>query len=213
MQKILNNQYMQYGCGYLSSPAGWINFDASPTLHLQRLPLLGALARRYVKPRFPDNVIIGDVLRKLPIEYGSCIGIYCSHVLEHLSLEDFRVAIKNTYLYLAPNGFFRMVMPDLNFYVQQYITSNDPSASHNFLIGTMLGLKKRERSLSRFLRNYIGNSNHLWMWDFKSAKIELEAVGFKEIRIAQFGDSGDRKFIEVEDESRWINCLGIECKR
>ncbi len=32
--------YVQYGCG-LSAPAGWNNYDASPTLRLQKLPVVG----------------------------------------------------------------------------------------------------------------------------------------------------------------------------
>ena len=213
MQKNAHDQYMQFGCGYTSIPEGWINFDASPTLFLQRIPLLSSLTRKYIKPRFPDNIILGDITRDLPIEKGSCKGIYCSHVLEHLSLEDCRAAIKNTYLYLAPHGIFRLVMPDLNYLVQQYIISNNPSASVDFMKDSLLGVTKRERSVSMFLRNYFGNAHHLWLWDFKSAKSELEKAGFKEIRNAQFGDSRDPKFNEIEDESRWKNCLGIECQK
>lgn len=204
---------MQYGCGYTSNPEDWINFDASPTLFLQRIPLLGRITRRYLRPRFPDNVILGDILHDLPIEKGSCNGIYCSHVLEHLTLEDFSAAIKNTYLNLAPNGIFRLVMPDLNSLIQQYIMSDDPGASINFMAESLLGITKRERTISTFTRNFIGNSHPLWLWDLKSGKSELEKAGFKEIRNAQFGDSRDPKFHEIEDETRWRNCLGIECQK
>ena len=213
MQKSKHNHYMQFGCGYSSSHEGWINFDASPTLFLQRIPFLGFLTRRYVKPRFADDIIFGDILRDLPIEKESCKGIYCSHVLEHLSLEDFRIAIKKTYLYLASNGIFRLVMPDINYLAQKYIMSTNPDASIEFLKESLLGVSKRERSALIFLRNCIGHSNHLWLWDFKSAKNELEKSGFNEIRNAHFGDSRDPKFNEIEDESRWINCLGIECQK
>ncbi len=204
---------MQYGCGYLSHPEGWINFDASPTLFLQRIPLIGYFARKFVKPCFPNNIIFGDILHSLPIEKERFKGIYCSHVLEHLSLEDFRTAIRNTYLDLVPDGIFRLVMPDLFYFAQQYFISDNPSASIDFMKDSMLGVTKRERSFLRFLRYYIGNANHLWLWDFNSAKIELEKVGFTEIRRAYFGDSLDLKFQEVEDKTRWENCLGIECSK
>lgn len=203
--------YIQYGCGYKSHPKGWYNFDVSPVLVLQRMPLFGGLAKKIVRPRFPDNVFFGDILQGLPIEKGKCKGIYCSHVLEHLSLEDFRIGVKNTYDYLAPGGIFRLVMPDLFTLAKQFINSNDTNASIIFLKDSSLGVTKRERSLIRFLRNYFGNSQHLWLWDFKSAKRELENVGFIHIRQAYFGDSRDPKFQEVEDKLRWDNCLGIEC--
>ena len=49
------------------------------------------------------------------------------------------------------------------------------------------------------------------MWDYKSIEFELKGIGFREIRKAQFGDSAELKFSEVEDSSRWDNCLGVEC--
>ena len=45
--------YVQYGCG-LSAPAGWMNFDASPTLRFERSPI-GFLYTRN-RERFPRNV-------------------------------------------------------------------------------------------------------------------------------------------------------------
>ena len=60
---------------------------------------------------------------------------------------------------------------------------------------------------------FFGNSLHLWMWDYKSIKYELELAGFKDIRRATFGDSADRMFDTVEEKSRWENALGIECRK
>lgn len=213
MLKGMDCKYMQYGCGYTSNPEGWVNFDASPTLFLQRIPLVGSIARKFIKPRFPNNVIFGNILNDLPIEKGSLKGIYCSHVLEHLCLEDFRIAIKNTYQYLAPGGIFRLVMPDLRILVNQYNSSDKPTASIDFMQESLLGETKRERSIVFFFRNYIGNSRHLWLWDFEAAKNELEKVGFRELYRAHFGDSHDLLFNEIEDESRWQDSLGIECKK
>ena len=45
--------YVQYGCGF-SAPAGWMNFDASPTLRFERSPI-GFLYTRNSE-RFPRNV-------------------------------------------------------------------------------------------------------------------------------------------------------------
>jgi predicted SAM-dependent methyltransferase len=205
--------YLQYGCGFEISPKEWVNFDASPTLWLQRIPLLGYFMKRILKPLFPDNIQYGDIVKGLPIKNNVCIAIYCSHVLEHLSFDDFIIALRNTFNLLVPGGIFRLVMPDLNYLVQQYSMTKNPDASIIFMQESLLGVTKRERSISKFLRNYFGNSNHLWLWDYKAAKSELKKAGFKEIRNAQFGDSSDPKFNEIEDESRWKTCLGIECRK
>jgi hypothetical protein len=51
------------------------------------------------------------------------------------------------------------------------------------------------------------------MWDYPSLERELDKSGFGQIRRAEFGDAEDPRFAEVEEESRWANCLGIECRK
>lgn len=209
---MTNSDYIQYGCG-LCAPLTWRNFDVSPTLRLQRIPLFGRLFRGGRIPIWPDNVEYGDIVSGLPIKADSCQAVYCSHVLEHLALENLRIALGNTYSYLAPGGIFRFVLPDLEFYVHAYVDSNAPDAALNFMEGTLLGTKTRKRGIIGIARSFWGNSSHLWMWDFKSMTHELEQVGFESIRRAQFGDSQDQNFEAVEDPGRWENCLGIECRK
>src|SRR4051812_43659884 len=108
----MNPEYVQYGCG-LSAPESWRNFDASPTLRLQRLPVVGRRLHGGGLPLFPSNVEYGDIVRGLPVSPGSCRGVYCSHVLEHLALADFRTALRNTRAILRDGGIFRFVLPDL----------------------------------------------------------------------------------------------------
>jgi len=55
-----------------------------------------------------------------------------------------------------------------------------------------------------------GHARHHWLWDFKAARLELERSGFREIRRAQYGDSSEASFADVEEEARWANCLGIK---
>ncbi|MFM1843768.1 MAG: hypothetical protein RLZZ490_2511, partial [Cyanobacteriota bacterium] len=117
--------YVQYGCGF-SAPHNWRNFDGSPTLYFERLPIIGNLYTKN-KCRFPDNVEYGDIVKGLPISPESCDGIYCSHILEHLSLHDFRTALKNTKKVLKPDSFFRLVLPDLEYSIRLYTESNSSS--------------------------------------------------------------------------------------
>ena len=63
------------------------------------------------------------------------------------------------------------------------------------------------------LRTWLGNSAHLWMWDFAAMRGELQDRGFVEIRRAEYGDSAYAPFRDVEDEDRWQGCLGVECRR
>ena len=76
-----------------------------------------------------------------------------------------------------------------------------------------LGKEVRARGLAGLRRDYFGNSLHLWMWDFKGIAAELSALGYGGIRRAFFADSPDAMFHAVEDESRWRNALGVECRK
>lgn len=140
-------------------------------------------------------------------------GVYCSHILEHLSYEDCNKALSNTYNILQSGGVFRLVLPDLEVYIKQYMESMDEDAAIKFMRATSLGTESRPRSLLGFVKNWLGNSAHLWMWDYKSLSSQLEKIGFKEIRRAYYGDSFDIRFNDIENKDRWDGCLGIECKK
>ena len=202
--------YVQYGCG-LNAPKTWRNFDASPSLRLQRLPVVGPLFAHFASPVFPENVEYGDIVKGLQIRAGSCSGLYCSHVLEHLSLRDFRVAIRNSRGLLKDGGIFRLVLPDLETIARAYLSSAAEDACSQFMETSLLGSVERTRGLVSFLRQWLGNSAHLWMWDFKGISAELGDAGFRGVRKAEFGDSDDKRFSEVEDPDRWKECLGVEC--
>src|SRR5258708_27736942 len=110
--------YVQFGCG-LCAPEGWLNFDKSPSLRLQRIPIFGRTFRKYTPP-FPRNVRHGDIVKGLPIPENSCTAIFCSHVLEHLALSDFEIALRHTFSYLRQGGTFRLIVPDLGQLAHSY---------------------------------------------------------------------------------------------
>lgn len=205
-------KYVQYGCG-LSAPDGWLNFDASPTLRIQKIPFIGkALVKNRVL--FPDTVQYGDILKGLPgVTLASCEGIYCSHVLEHLSLHDFRLALRNTYQYLKPGGIFRCVVPDLEYSINQYtamVKEQKEEAAYNFMNSTLLGQEKRPRGFNGLITGFLGNAHHLWMWDQYSLGAELKAAGFTSVRNCKFNDSADKHFQLVEDEGRFWQSVAVE---
>jgi SAM-dependent methyltransferase len=203
---------VQYGCG-LSAPKEWVNYDSSPSLRLQRIPLLGQFIPSGAFGRFPSNVKYGDIVRGLPIDDSTVDYLYCSHVLEHLSLSEFRVALQNSYRILRNGGVFRLVLPDLERLCRDYLESASADSAIKFMETTSLGVESRSKGVMQILRSALGNSTHLWMWDFRSIQSELFNTGFREIRRAQFADSSVDAFRDIEEVSRWLNQLGIECIR
>jgi len=203
--------YVQYGCGF-NAPDNWSNFDASPTLVFERIPLIGKL---YTKngSRFPPNVKYGDIVKGLPLAAGSCSTIYASHILEHLALEDCRTALANTYSILQSDGLFRLVVPDLEILARRYLRTKDAGAAVEFMRKTSLGTDRRPPGFTGLMKLWLGNSAHLWMWDFKGLKKELESVGFVNVRRCEFGDSSIALFRDVEDANRFVDSAAIECQK
>ncbi|SEW49659.1 class I SAM-dependent methyltransferase [Chitinophaga arvensicola] len=209
--------YVQYGCGPFSAPAGWKNFDASPTLRMQRIPLIGKWLKTGMHVSFHPDVLHGDILKGLPgIPENSCDGVYCSHVLEHLSYKDCLQAIRNTHHILKPGGYFRCVLPDLAVAARRYIDKlalNDPKANTVFMEETLLGKEERVRGFKRLVQLALGNKEHLYMWDKVSLAHQLAEAGFSNIRNCGFNDSSDEMFRLVEEEIRFNNAVALEATK
>jgi predicted SAM-dependent methyltransferase len=207
--------FVQYGSGR-TAPKEWVNFDASLSLRLQKIPVLGWVYPKK-KDRLPGHVRFGDIITGLPgIKENSCDGVFCSHVLEHLALEDFRKALRNTYKILKPGGLFRLVIPDLEPMGRDYVLELDkgnPKASEIFLGNTWMGRYVRPRGIRGMIQSHHTYTFHLWMWDKLSMQHELKEAGFKDIRICTFNDSKEPMFKLVEEEIKYATAFGAECTK
>ncbi len=216
-RKKIPGTYVHYGCGSFA-PKEWINFDVSPSLRIGRIPIVGKLLKSRIGTVWADNVKYGNIIDGLPgIKENSCDGVYCSHVLEHLSLDDFRTALKNTYKILKTGGIFRCVVPDLEIAARDYIRAleeGQADASIRFVgVYTQLGQEYRPKKITDLLKVALGNSHHRWMWDRSSLAMELKKAGFKNIRPCTFNDSSNTMFDLVENKERFIEAVAFECMK
>lgn len=207
---------VQYGCGKCA-PDNWINFDISPTLRLERLPIIGRFFIRNEWGPYPKNVKVGNIVRGLPgIKDNSCDAVYCSHVLEHLYYSDLQIALKNTYDILKENGIFRLVVPDMEVFVNTYLENKQKglkTACHTLISSTLMADESPKKNITDKIIHFIGNSKHYWNYDYDSMSHELEKAGFKQIRRALLNDSENKNFLDVEDFGRFYKCLAIECRK
>jgi hypothetical protein len=80
-----------------------------------------------------------------------------------------------------------------------------------------LGMRNRPQGLAGLIREHLGNSRHLWMWDEPSMMHELKKTRFVDIRRRGFNDAEDPMFKEVEERDRFMDGasslkeLAIEC--
>lgn len=215
----MKKKYVQYGSGTKSIP-GWISFDASPTLLIQRLPIIGRLLRKRLNCIFDEEIKYGDIVKGLPIADESVDVVFCSHILEHLALEDFFKALRNTFRILKPGGIFRVVVPNLRLDIEEYwatYTSKDGyNASFNFLKNSCIGQEKRPKDLKSLISEIVGNSRHRWMWDEKSLEKALSSEGFVDVKPFKRGEMGkppDKKIILPEKEHQFKRGFGLQCIR
>jgi predicted SAM-dependent methyltransferase len=207
-------RYVQYGAGR-DVPDEWINFDSSPTLRFEKIPLVGQLYTKNAK-RFPKGLRYGDIVKGLPIKDKSCDGVYCSHVLEHLSYNDCLKALAESYRILRPGGIFRLILPDLEILSDDYLQrckSSDAGAAYDFMKQSHLGVLNRFRTFSAFITEWLGSSKHLWMWDYLSLAEQLQKAGFQDIRRAKFNDCEDEMFKQVENPARFEKACAIQARR
>jgi SAM-dependent methyltransferase len=211
--------YVQYGAG-LQDVQGWANYDASPTLRIQRIRLLKVISNRFLKCKFASQIMYGDIVKGLPHAEQSVDGVYCSHVLEHLSFDDFQIALNNTYKILKKGGRFRLIVPNLEFYIKSY--HRDPSqnltlestAAYRFNSETCFGRKDSRNSILSRVKEAFGNSYHQWMWDEISMELALQNAGFVGIKKFQENECDDKKFLAPERNYQFANnAIALECFR
>jgi hypothetical protein len=87
----------------------------------------------------------------------------------------------NRYNILKKSGVFRLIIPDMEFLLKEYMKSkeNDNSiASIDFKNSSLLGMELEPKGLGALVRNLFGNSRHLWLWDKDSTFLHLKKSGF-----------------------------------
>lgn len=201
---------MQFGCGG-SNPPDFVNFDASINLYLQRNFLTRLFWKHAIT--YPDTIYYGDIVKGLPIQNNSMKGIYSSHVLEHLSYNDCKRALDNTFRYLKPGGIFRCILPNLELLVNAYLDDkkkNEADASVRFMEYSFLGYKEKPKTFIELLRWYYTTDNHYWMWDNESLTKQLIATGFSDVYVSEYGKSADPVFIQAEDSTRFYGAIVLE---
>lgn len=215
------------GCG-LQTPNGWVNVDGSYNARLAKHPFLRrALTWLNVLPAdtlnipWSPSIFIHDIRKPLPFSDGSVAATYASHVLEHLYREDARRLVEESFRILAGGGVFRVVVPDLEAIVHEYMGERPFGA----LTGEMEHLCRADRLNRRLLMRYptpshphllhrIYNSwkdlnSHKWMYDAESLIALFEAAGFVEVCRREYRDSDIDDIHALEEESRVLNGAGV----
>lgn len=201
MKKALN-----IGCGSHSAP-GWTNLDNSPNARLSKIPYartilykIGILSKQHYDVKWPDNLIIQDLSKKLPFKDNELEYVFSSHCLEHLSFDNAIEVLKEIKRVLVPGGIVRIVLPDLKFYIDKYLAEKEEGnqlAADNFV--------KNLHFISK------GRDPHLWMYDVQSITKRLKDLDFKNVMERTF-KKGDCMDVDILD-NRPNDSLFIEATK
>lgn len=210
-----DNVCLNIGCGDVC-PEGWENIDASWSLRISKVPVIGrSILSLMSGHQWSNSVKYGDIIKGLSKKHDKYQLVFACHILEHLSIQDFHHAMRNVYSCLKPGGILRIIVPDLEQYVSTYMTHRadttlSDKAAHEFMIKSWLGHRGSRSSFFLRLTEGFSNSRHQWMWDEPSLKTAFVQHGFKNIRRCYYGDWSDQRFATVEKEGNFIQAVGIE---
>lgn len=208
---------LNLGCGYYVD-RNWNNIDFSLLLRLGKIRGLARLLacfnilsdERYnrLKQADPDT-IVWDLRKGIPFDRDIFDVIYHSHFLEHLERRAAQVFLLECHRVLKPGGILRVVVPDLEIIVREYLyrvnglykeperyRETELSALHEQSIERLFdqmvlkwpGATQKQKRAVGFLEHIVrGDADrvgerHHWMYDYYSLSRLLARVGFRDIR-------------------------------
>lgn len=220
-------QRVNLGCG-TTTPPGWINVDGSWNALLSKYPRARSLLsfvrlvpKRQLHIQWNPNILIHDVRKRLPFSDDTIDVIYSSHMLEHLYLEEAKRLLKECHRVLKPGGIVRMVVPDLQSIVMEYVSrrTNGTAAagSEQLNPGDQVNARLMLRSSQPPSGGWIYGTysavkdfhSHKWMYDADSLISHIRAAGFTEVSERQFQESRIDDIKNIEQASRVLNGEGI----
>lgn len=198
---------LNLGCGTKVIP-GFDNIDNSFSILLDKLPFsqsikyilwkLKIIKHHHYETIWPPDIIWLDVTRSLKYPDNSVDKIYSSHFLEHVTKEKAFKVLEECYRVLKPDGHFRLVVPDLLYYAQQYVKKTQNLLSQNPI--------PTDRQIhDYFLKKICGGwilprrSGHLYMYDLPTLLVILKEVGFRNIQRKDYQDSDDPELTKLDN--------------
>lgn len=131
-----------------------------------------------INPKF-DRDIGHNAYRRLPIDDGSVAKVQAQDVFEHLEFDKIPAILDEIYRVLAPNGVFRLSVPDYRSPVLKVRSAYDEHG--NVIADLMMGGRVRYDAVSRQRKVEFspGGESHLWFPTYEKINqmISRSAIG------------------------------------
>lgn len=222
---------LQLGCGPGKTPVDWINLDGSWNAWLAKYPTLRTVLKAIhflpaslLELPWSTDIVIHDLRKPLPYPDDSFYAVYGTHVLEHLYLEQAKCLLKERLRVLQPGGVLRLVVPDLQAIVREYMGEMSfddtedtlkllKTMSRADVLNTRLHLRAPQPPSGNFIfRFYTALTefhSHKWMYDAESLCLYFRSAGFVEVVEMRFRQSRINAIEAVEQTGRVLGGQGI----
>jgi len=190
---------LNLGCGTKTSPYT-VNIDFSIYQRLRKSSIGRAVAvaairgeRRAKYDAMDDNLMVHDLRKGIPMPARSVDAVYHSHTQEHIDRADIPAFFAEVMRVLRPGGIHRVVVPDLELLVRDYLKSLESGQhEHDRTVYNLLEQSVRREafgtSCQGMLRRRVENvllgdarrrgETHQWMWDRRNLAEALDEAGF-----------------------------------
>jgi predicted SAM-dependent methyltransferase len=123
--------------------------------------------------------VIWDLRAGLPFPDDGAKAIFAEHVFEHFELADAITLLDECYRVMRPGGIMRIGVPDFGKYLRSY--ASDRSEIEALRPGRPTALLA--------LAEVVLAHGHRSAWDGETLTVVLEAAGFVDARVCDWGDS------------------------
>lgn len=165
---------LNIGCG-TDYKKGWINIDNNSDDNIEKLDLNW------------------DLRRPLPFKENSVDFIFNEHFIEHLTVEEGQVVIKDMMRVLKPGGVMRIAMPDLkdciDIYLDKRWKERDLIKNHG------LDFVETPAELMNMSFSWWG---HKWIYDWMELRRRLKQAGYVKVKKGKHSKSVYKELCNLE---------------
>jgi SAM-dependent methyltransferase len=168
----------------------------------------------YANPNGVEGAVLynHDLVDGIPAADNSLDVVYHSHMLEHLSYAEGIDFIGACYRVLKPGGILRVLVPDLELWINNY-AQNNTFFFDEYRRGALSDDRALYPTKGSVFMGMLHNHGHKCGYDFDTLKSMLERAGFGRIRrtMVQDSDLADIATVEPYFPLKALETLCVEC--
>ena len=168
-------------------------------------PLDGWLNTDVADFRRRNEVVYLDARRAFPLPDGSFDVVFSEHVIEHLTYSEGRRCLAECRRVLRPGGRIRIATPSLDRLLRLYREDLSDLERRYLRWSVDTFVRDADAYLPGFVvNNMFWNFAHRFVYDERTLRHALEAVGFVDVEPWPVGESGDPRLVGLERHMRSV---------